>query len=237
VLNMTLVYGVTSAIVLLALAVAEFFVERYLRKLSHFESAAVEFALALAVIIGARIVHGWVDRLVDGVLFRSRHDQETGLHRFATTAQFYTEAAPLVRDTIEAVVRYGHVEGAAVYLATRGGGLARSASTFPNAPATVDENDSAYVQLRAHRGRLDLHHAATDLPGASACPMILAGRPVGLIVVGERLSREAMPPDIGEALQAVASAVGLALEAIELRHALGENERLRRQLGALPAPT
>src|SRR5665213_3523812 len=139
-LNRTLVYGVTSAFVLLVFAALEFVAERYLTDLTRVEGIAVEFAIALALIVSVRLVHGRVDRLVDNVLFRARHEQESALRRYATTVQFYTAQKPLVRDTLDALVRFGRVRGASAYIVS-GAGLACVGSSPSTTPPDVDEND------------------------------------------------------------------------------------------------
>jgi hypothetical protein len=237
VLNRTIVFTLTSALVLVAFAAMEFLVERYLRTLTHAESMALEFVIAVAVIVSAILIHRRVDHVVDRVLFRSRYEQEAALVRFATTAQFYTAQEPLVRDTIDAMVRYGRVEGAAIYLADAGGtGMACSATTFTAAPPRVDENDPASVALRAHRDEVDTHDFQTAFPGARLYPMVLAGRLAGVIATGERESGEAMPPDIDEAIRRAAAAVTISLAAIESDRIRQENAILQRRLtGVQPA--
>ncbi|HLI96754.1 MAG TPA: hypothetical protein VKT72_11805 [Candidatus Baltobacteraceae bacterium] len=100
VLNRTLIYAITSTVVLVALAAMEFAAERWLSELTRVEGIAVQFGIALVVIVSVRAIHSRVDRAVDGLLFRTRHEQESALRRFATTLQFYTEQAPVVRDPL-----------------------------------------------------------------------------------------------------------------------------------------
>jgi hypothetical protein len=45
--------------------------------------------------------------------------------------------------------------------------------------------------------------------------MVLAGRSMGFISVGERGTGEAMPPDVDDAIKPAAIAVGVSLTAIE----------------------
>ncbi|HET7812999.1 MAG TPA: hypothetical protein VFL13_01345, partial [Candidatus Baltobacteraceae bacterium] len=229
VLNRTIVYGLTSTFLIVLLAALEFLAERYIVSFTRVESIAVEFAIALAVIVSARVAHQRIDQAVDRVLFRTRHQQEEALRRFATTAQFYTAQDPLIRDTVEALERFGRVQGAAVYLA-RGEDLRCERSSFPHSAAIVNENDPASVCLRAHREELDTHEMTTAFPGSRLYPMVLAGRLAGTLVTGDRENGEAIPPDIDEAIQRVAAAVGIALAAIDSDLIRAENANLRRQL-------
>jgi hypothetical protein len=192
VLNRTLVYAITSTLVLVALAALEFAAEQYIASLTRVEGIAVEFGIALIIIVSARMVHARVDRAVDNVLFRDRHQQESSLRRFSTTLQFYTEQPPLLRDTVDALVRFGRVQGAAIYLPD-GKRVACAASAYPVAAPAIDENDPAYVELRAHHEQLQIHDVSTSFLGDRLYPMFLAGRLVGIVSTGERESGEQMP--------------------------------------------
>jgi hypothetical protein len=230
VLNRTIVYALTSAFLIVLLAALEFGAERYIDGLTRAEGIALQFLIALAVTVSAGVAHRRIDQAVDRVLFRTRHQQEEALRKFATTAQFYTAEEPLIRDTVDALTRYGRVGGAAVYLAGANG-MRCAASAFRDAAGSVDENDPAYVALRAHRDELDTHDVQTAFPGARLYPMVLAGRLAGTLATGERENGEAMPPDIDEAIRRVASAVAIALAAIESDRIREENVALRQRAG------
>jgi hypothetical protein len=155
VLNRTIVFALTSAIVLIVSAALEFGAERFLS-----EGIILQFAIALSVIISVRLLHRKVDLVVDNVLFRSRLEHEKALKRFASTLQFYTEEQPLARATIEVLSRYGRVQGSAVY-------------------------DMAYVEIRAHHEPLLVHALPAAFPGDRLYPMVRAGRVAGVIATGE----------------------------------------------------
>lgn len=230
VLNRTIVYVLTSAFLIVLLAALEFGAERYIDTMTRAEGVALQFLIALAVTVSAGFAHKRIDQAVDRVLFRTRHQQEEALRKFATTAQFYTAEDPLIRDAVDALTRFGRVEGAAVYLAMTSD-MRCMASAFSDAAAVVDENDPAYVALRAHRDELDTHDVQTAFPGERLYPMVLAGRLAGALATGRRENGEAMPPDIDEAIRRVASAVAIALAAIESDRVREENATLRQRLG------
>lgn len=232
VLNRTLVYAITSTLVLVALAALEFSAEQYIASLTRVEGIAVEFGIALIIIVSARMVHARVDRAVDNVLFRDRHQQESSLRRFSTTLQFYTEQPPLLRDTVDALVRFGRVQGAAIYLPD-GKRVACAASAYPVAAPAIDENDPAYVELRAHHEQLQIHDVSTSFLGDRLYPMFLAGRLVGIVSTGERESGEQMPPDVDDAIGRVAAALGVSLSAMETEHVRTENAALRARLATI----
>lgn len=230
VLNRTAVFALTSALVVVVFAALEFLVERYLSDVTRVEGIILQFGIALAVTLSVRMLHQRVDRFVDNLLFRARHEQESALRRFASTLQFYTEEGPLVRDTIDVLLRYGRVEGAAMYEAQETG-LKQVQSSFAVSSPEVDHNDMAYVELRAHHEPLHVHRMPTALPGDRLYPMIRSGRIVGVIATGERESGEEMPPDIDDAIIRIAHAAATSLGAIESDHIRSELSDLRTRLG------
>ncbi|MDE2483251.1 MAG: hypothetical protein KGN02_13820, partial [bacterium] len=163
------------------------------------------------------------------------------LARYATTAQFYTAAQPLVRDTMDVVVENACVNGTAVYLLTNGaltnGAFMKAGSSWVEAPAEIEENDAALTDMRAHQEPRDLHASTTALPGARAYPMILAGRLVGILCIGSRAGGEAIPPDIDQAVARIAGAVAIAVAAIETDAIREENAQLQRRLTMLALGT
>jgi hypothetical protein len=236
VLNRALAYALTWIVLLVMFAALEFVAERFVKRLSHAEGLAVEFAITLIVIICAKLVHQRVDRVVDHFFFRTRLQQESALRRFATAAHFYEGTQSLVRDAVAAIVRYGRVEGAAIYVAAPDG-LRPLASTLARPESVIDVDDPAFVTLRAHREAIDVDPAATALPGVRAYPMVVAGRLAGAVSVGERESGEEMPPDIDAALQAVATSIGASLAAIETTRIREEIQHLRSGSSKEPSPT
>ena len=230
VLNRTIVFALTSALVLVVFAALEFVTERFLSDATHVEGIILQFGIALAVIVSVRLLHRKVDLVVDHVLFRSRYEQESALRRFTSTLQFYTQDAPLVRDAADVLLRYARVQGVAVYL-VRDTGLAQVQSSFPIAASEIDHNDMAYVELRAHHEPLLVHAMPTALPGDRLYPMIRAGRMAGVIATGERESGEEMPPDIDDAIKGIAHAAATALGAIESDQIRSDLTSLRTRLG------
>jgi hypothetical protein len=230
VLNRTIVFALTSALVIVVFAALEFGAERFLSDVTHVEGVILQFGIALAVIVSVRQLNRRVDLVVDNVLFRARHEQERALRRFASTLQFYTDEAALVRDTVDVLLRYGRVHGAAVYLAGETG-MRRVRSSFPVATAEIDHNDMAYVEMRAHHEPLAIRAMPTALPGDRLYPMIRAGRMAGVVATGERESGEEMPPDIDDAIKAIAHAAATSLGAIESDHIRSELTTLRAHLG------
>jgi GAF domain-containing protein len=67
--------------------------------------------------------------------------------------------------------------------------------------------------------------------------MILAGRLVGVLCIGNRAGGEAVPPDIDEAVAHIAGAIAIAVAAIETDAIREENASLQNRLSTLAAAT
>ncbi len=199
--------------------------------MTRVEGLVVQLGIAVLVTLSIRAVHGRVDRVVDTLLFRERHEQEAALKRFAHAAQFYTAQAPLIRDAMDALTRFARVRAAAIFLPD-GSNLSCAVSTFSAPTPYIDENDPAFVAMRAERTELDVHGLDTVFPGEHLYPMFLAGRTAGAIAIGPREGGEAIPPDIDAAIKRVAEAVTLTLAAIETSRVREEIAALQRRLDA-----
>lgn len=227
VLNRAVVYTGVSAIVVGVFVIVETLLGKYVERTNHITSLAVELAVALALGFSIRFVHERVDRFVDNVLFRERHLAEAAIRDFAHDAAYITDAAVLLTRTVETVERYANAHAAGVWLADGKRYCAGASTTFAIAP-DIDENDPAAVAMRARRVSVHLRDCGSALPGFLAFPMIVRGELLGILVCGQKLDDETYAPDEENALASLASSVGHALDAIEVRE-------LRRRLEALTA--
>ena len=205
VVNRTLVYSVTTAILFVVIAAIELAVERYVTGLSSLESTAVQFCLALAVICAIGAVHRRVDVFVDNVFFRKRHEAERAIRDFAREAPYIDDRATLLERASQTVE-------------------AKAGASF--AQVVFDGGDDpAFVKLRAWRSPVDLAEAGSALSGERAYPMFARGRLLGALVVGPKRSGEEYAPDESSAIAELAQAVGTSLDALD--HAESEGLVLR----------
>ena len=226
VLNRAVVYAGVSLIVVGTFVVVEYLLGKYVESTSHVTSVAVQLSVALALGFSIRFVHARVDRAVDRVLFRERHQAEAAIRTLAHDAAYVTNADVLLSRCVETVERYGGARSAGIWLAQDG--IFRPARTsFAGAPE-VDENDPAPLAMRARRATVHLPESGSALPGAVAFPMVVRGELLGMLVCGFKRDDETYAPDEEEALGALAAGVGHAIDAIEIRE-------LRAQLARLSA--
>lgn len=229
VLNRAVVYTGVSLVIVGVFVIVETLLAKYVESTSHATSITVQMAVALGLGFSVRYIHARVDRFVDAALFRERHLAEAAIRTFAHDAAYVTDANILAGRCIDAVERYMHAHGAGLWLARDDGTYQAIASTLPQGPA-AGENDPAILAMRARRVVVDLRESGSVLPGTIAFPMIVRGELMGALACGPKPGDESYAPDERDCLAALASAVGHALESIEVRE-------LRKRLAELAGPS
>jgi hypothetical protein len=202
VINRAVVFAGVSIIIVGIFVIAETLASNFVEQHSRAGSIALQLGVALALGFSVRYIHARVDRGVDRVFFRQRHLDEAALAEFTHDAHYITSAAVLIGRCTAIAVRHAH---------------ATEASIWQNGDRSVDENDPALVAMRARRVVADLHALGSRLRGAYAFPMIVRGELTGALVCGNKTEAEAYAPDEIEALRAMASAVGHALDGLRMR--------------------
>jgi hypothetical protein len=201
-LNRAVVFSGVSIVVVGIFVLVEWIFSEWFNA-GHATNLAISATLALALGFSIRSIHQRVDRVLDNVFFRKRHEDEHAIRAFAHEAAYITDAATLLRRaeaTLEA-----HADASSVYVVLDDGW-----GRYGN----VSENDPAIVALRAWRKTLDLHTVETALHGEFAYPMIARGRLVGALVLGPKRSGEAYAPDESDAISQLAHGVGGALDVL-----------------------
>jgi hypothetical protein len=223
VLNRAAVFAGVSIFVVGVFTLAEWALGGWLHSAGRVANVAVSAAIALALGLSLHQIHKRVDRVVDNVFFRKRHEDEHALKRFAREAAFITEPDVVVaraRETLEQ-----HTGASFVEFALHDG---------DGHYGSVNENDAALVTLRASHEIVDLHLAGTALSGEFAYPMLARGRLIGALVLGPKGSGEPYAPDESAAIAQLAHGVGVALDFLGARRAEG-NEEIRGSLRSLEA--
>lgn len=199
VVNRAAVFTGVSVVLLGAFVLVEWLLADWLRDASHATNVLVSGGVALALGLSIRFVHGRVDRLVDNVFFRKRHEDEEAIRTFGREAPYVTDPELLLRRTIETLARHTN-------------------AAFVDVVLEYDENDPAILRLRARPQVLDLHGLDTQLHGDIAFPMTARGKLLGVIVLGPRRSSEIYAPDETAAIQQLADSVAAALDILSTRN-------------------
>ena len=202
VFNRAAVFTGVSVILLGAFVLVEWLLTDWLGTAGHATNVLVSGGVALALGLSIRFVHGRVDRVVDRVFFRKRHEDEEAIRAFAREAPYITDPDILLRRATETLSRHTN---------------ARSVDTV----LRYDENDPAIVRLRANPHALDLHSLETSLLGDVAFPMTARGQLLGVVVLGARRSGETYAPDETSAISQLAASLGGALDVLATRNGKG----------------
>jgi hypothetical protein len=184
---------------------------------SRTTSVIVSVLVALILGVSLRFIHHYVDRFVDQVFFRARHEHERSLRAFAHEASYITDYDVLLDDTVREVsmnaetdrvsILIGGVDG--TYAEVRGGN---------GVLGHVSENDRAVVKMRTWHAPVDLDDVDTAIEGAWAYPLMSGGDLVGILVCGTKRDGQSYAPDESAALESLAQGVGSALGTLRPRH-------------------
>jgi len=212
VLNRAAVFTIVSAIVIGVFILAEWAAGAWLASATHATSAIVGMVVALGLGISLRYIHTYVERFVDRVFFRKRHEDESALRRFAYEASYISDRSTLLERAVQRVKEHTGAHDAAILV--RNGGTAYAFAT-DGERADVSENDPGIVALRTWNKPIDLHmFPDSQLHGEFAFPMISRGGLIGALICGPKRDGEAYAPDESEALVALAHGVGTALDTV-----------------------
>ncbi|HEV3090061.1 MAG TPA: hypothetical protein VGX91_01310 [Candidatus Cybelea sp.] len=212
VLNRAAVFSGVSFIVVGIFMLVEWMLGTSFSRASHLTSVVISAALAVGLGFSVRAIHTRVDRVLDHIFFRKRHEDETAIRAFADEAADITNDATLLYRAKEMLET--HADASFVSFAL-GDGAGRYGD--------VSENDPAIVALRDRRKALDLQTLSTELRGEFAYPMIAQGRLFGALVLGPKRHGESYAPDESSAIMQLARTVGGTLYALSLAKVLQEH--------------
>jgi hypothetical protein len=202
IVNRAAIFTTISIVLVGTFVLVESLLTDWLRGASHTTNVLFSAGLALVLGFSVRWVHGRIDRFVDEVFFKKRHDDEQAIRAFANDAPYITEASILierVRTVLEA-----HTDAKSVSIVLDDGGRYGG----------VGENDPAIVRLRSTHKPVDLHELSSQLAGEIAFPMVARGHLVGAVVLDARGSGEAYAPDEAAAIAHLAHSAGYGLDVL-----------------------
>ena len=205
VFNRATVFTSVSVILLGAFVLIEWLLTEWFSTAGHATNVLMSGGVALALGLSIRFVHGRVDRVVDRVFFRKRHQDEEAIRAFSREAPYITSPDILLSRATETLT--GHTNATSVDIMLR-----------------YDENDPAIVRLRADPRALDLQGLDTSLRGDVAFPITARGELLGVVVLGARRSGETYAPDETAAISQLAASLGAALNVLATRDGKGAIE-------------
>ncbi|MGH8320224.1 MAG: GAF domain-containing protein [Steroidobacteraceae bacterium] len=215
VVSRTLVYAMTTSLVLGLFALFESVIER--TALGHRASLMLELAVPLGLGFSLSTVHRRIDTLVDRLIFRHQYQEEVALRRFANESAFVSQPEKLLDLVMEQVLLHVGAPWVAYYEYTSEGYRLVRQRGGKDLPETVVTDDLALVKLRAHDSDVDLHEAPSGLgPEGYVFPLRARDRLLGVLVVGPRPS-EHYAAEERKLMAHVAHAVGASLFALRAR--------------------
>jgi len=230
VLNRALVFGTVSGLVLLAFGALEWLLGNVLVRISHITSAALELGLALVLGFSLRGIHARVDRFIDDLFFRARHEADRALRAFARDVVYINDPCIAIERAHDELVHRTAAADAGVYIVD-----AVAARRIDREAPPVGVDDAALVRLRATRAPLALADVSTALPGEWAFPMTVRDAVTGVVTVAAKTTGETYAPDEIATVETVATALGRALDAL---HTAAVKSDLARVLsGGAPLET
>jgi hypothetical protein len=232
VLNRTAVYAAISTMLVPLLLVGEWGAEHILTGGSRTENALVQVGIALLLFVAARQMYDRIDRFVDRLLFRERHENEGALRNFARHVRLLDEERAIGDQTVQTICAHTDATWVALYRRDAKGDYvlaSRQGDTQP--PSMVGRNDPAVLALRAD-GKVVENLRASALQDALLLPAIGARGLGEFLVCGPKRSGETYAPDERDALLQLAHGVAVAFDAVRLSELESENARFR----AAPQP-
>jgi hypothetical protein len=227
-LNRTLVYGGVSAILLAAVALAEWGLHQLLALEGWEGGALLSAGLAIAVVLAFHPVRRFVEHYVSATLFRPWRDKEQALRKFVHEAAFFKDAAQLGAAFSDALERFSGVP-CCVYRVADDGAYVCPTANRPTAHA----DDPILVALRARAEPCDIEGANSALDGAHAFPMMHGHDLEGFAVLGRKLDGERHRPDEIELIEWASRQVGLDLFALGVDQLKGERQQLGHEVAVL----
>ncbi|MGH8396649.1 MAG: GAF domain-containing protein [Gammaproteobacteria bacterium] len=231
VLDRTLVYGATTALVVGIVAAMNSVALRATLGEHTGLLLQVVIPLALGIVLGK--VRIYMDRVVERVFFRRKYLAESALKAFARQAGHMESASKLLDAAVREIQRNMNAPAVAIYSAEKQGYKRLRQTGADEFPEELDIDDAALVALRTERAAVELPDVGSAM-GDDGCvfPMIVLGNLRGAVVCLNQPSvHYAM--DEKMLLTQVASDVGAALRILRAR----DNEAIVAELVEGKVPT
>jgi hypothetical protein len=229
VINRAAVFAAVSVIVVGVFVAVESLLNRVFIESGRMTSVVVTAIVALTLGMSLRFIHRYVDRAVDQLFFRRRHERERSLRTFAHEVGYITDYDLLLDELVREVSANADTDNVSILI--RGSyGTYATVRCKNGKMLSISENDRAILKMRAWHTAIDLEEVHTHLEGAWAYPLMSCGDVLGVLVCGAKRDGQGYAPDESDALYSLAQGVGSALGAFSAR-----NEDLKSDFRELKA--
>ena len=210
----SLMYLPAMTAVFLLFRVTEWFVEHYFAGSAR-QSLAVAFATAIGLALVFQMFHHRVESAVERWLNRHAHARLHELGALAKEVSLIGSAAVLQQRVIDRIEEVMVTVGAAIYLGQADDNFTVVRANGNDAPREIVGDDPVVIQLRLHHRAAAPKASGSRVPVAMLWPMLVRGRVIGMLCVGERRHKESLDEREIHAVGEVASAVGTALAMLD----------------------
>ena len=233
--NRTLVYTAVSAILLVGFGLVEWASDHLLPLAGREKNALIDAGVALAIFLTFHRLRDVMERVIEGMFFRSWREKEKSLRSFVRDAAFILKPKALERAAAQALSRFADGAAAALYLRSDGGDYLRGEGGVAGAAEGIDPDHPALVALRARRTALE--GAELEMLGEAglALPMINRAELMGFVLLGHKPSGLSFRPDEVELLSWATGQIGLDLHALKVEQLETLAGRQRQEIDLLRA--
>ena len=203
----------------------------------------VDVLVAIGLGFSLNGLHARLDRFVDNVFFRDRHNAELRLQRAARTLHYAPSLSALHQLLIATPYEALHLESAALFHRDKSGAFVREYALGwnENTSTQINGDDTLVLHLESEREAMrpgDLAWHGANLPAGPARPVIalpvfLRQRLEAVVLFGPHRNGADIDPDEQRTLTALAAAAGAAYDHIDAENVRAEMEQMRVAYSAL----
>jgi hypothetical protein len=224
-INRTLVYSVTSILLLVTFGLVEWVVGHVVHVEGREKNVLLDGAIALGVYLAFhRLRHGvehWIERL----FFNSWHQAENALRQFVREAAHVRSRSTLVEQTTRALERFA---GAGVHLYR-----IRAELFASDGGPSIDIDDPLATALAETRKPLLVAETLSRLEGELAVPMLHRGELRGFVLLDAKPDGAAYRSDELEVLAYAVHQIGLDLAALDSEALKADLARVEAEADAM----
>ncbi len=199
--------------VFLLFRVTEWFVEHYFAA-SKSQGVAVALATAIALAIVFQLFHHRVEATVERWLNRQAHARLHELGSLASEVTLISSTPKLEQRVLERLEEVMLTTGAAIFVVQADDNFAARVHD-DSPPMQIAGDDPVVLQLRLHHRPANPKASGSRVTVPMLWPMLVRGRLIGMLTVGERRHKESLDAREIHAVGEVAAAVGMALAMLE----------------------
>lgn len=238
-ISRAIVYTVLTALIVLAFSLIDWFFSK--RLAASGVGTGVEVLLAIGLGFSLNGLHGRIERSVDLILFRQRHESEQRLQRAARTIPHAPTTAALEQLLIATPYEALQLESAALFQQRENGEFQRQYAVNWPADLAVGADDLLVLHLRAGREPIRLREIGwrpNSLPEWNgkpviAFPVFVRERLEAFALFGSHVNGADIDPDEERDLTQLAINAGAAYDHIDAAKVRAEMERMRAENIAL----